>query len=81
MSKTENCGCKIIHSVISDAITKMSIGRNEYIAYCPLHAAAPKMLEALKKTNDLHSTYKLKADHYDCGKWISEIRDILEEIK
>ena len=41
------CGCRIISQVIPDhqTATYKSV---EEISYCPLHAAAPAMLEALK---------------------------------
>lgn len=49
-----DCGCKIVHG----EIIPTSAGRYKReisIEYCPLHAAAPKMLEELKDILELES--------------------------
>ena len=44
MEQTHNCGCVVHcnHQVEGNATT---------IAYCPIHAAAPKLLEAAQRIN------------------------------
>ena len=59
---TQSCGCYISWS------TK--------IVYCPLHAAAPEMKEALAKAIALIEPLGFGADHY---RWLAATRELLRK--